>query len=441
MGDFDEAVELGARADMPTTQLEAAQFKRRQWREQHRKDDTSAPANVPYLHLPTSGAVDGEERGETREEVFGWRRLPRPAIKPGFLSNSLLTHTRGPDKHSSNTLNTPVFMMPISPVDACKYVPEEFTAVIESIFVPDAKKDMERSIATVERNIRREEELSRNLPTDDLLLFGEAKEFTSVDAYLARQLKEDQAAVADPKEEAREKAILAAKSSNIAQMEDALAEDIPINTADEFGNSLLILAAQQGSRRMVKFLLRRGANINLQSLAGNTPLHYCYAYSQHKLGDYLKEKVRDNHCHCWVCAVADPVSFSSGGGRLDHQRGRADVLRGAESREHAGGVRRQRGGGGLPRRERGRRGGQKRRRRQLLLLSCSQCHCCFSFAHDRFVCCVVYCAFVMNCVSIMQDSLRLIYTEINVQIQPITSRRRRKTGAHEYFEGHHLQGD
>lgn len=175
-------------------------------------------------------------------------------------------------------------------MDACKYIPTEFTGQIESIFIPDAKKDMERSIATVERNIKREEELSRNLPTDDLLLFGEAAEMTNVDAYLARQAKADMEQVADPTEAAITKAILAAKSSNIAAMEDALAEDIPINTADEFGNSLLILAAQQGSKRMCKFLLRRGANINFQSLAGNTPLHYCYAYSFHRLGDYLKSK-------------------------------------------------------------------------------------------------------------------------------------------------------
>eukprot|EP01033_Poteriospumella_lacustris_P018563 gene18563-13367_t len=69
-------------------------------------------------------------------------------------------------------------------------------------------------------------------------------------------------------------------------MEDALAEEIPVNTADQFGNTLLILAAQQGSRRMCKFLLRRGANINMQNLSGNTALHYCYAYGNKTLGEY-----------------------------------------------------------------------------------------------------------------------------------------------------------
>ena len=90
--------------------------------------------------------------------------------------------------------------------------------------------------------------MQQKLPTDDLLLFGEAKEFTSADALIARQHQEDKRAVEDPLEEAQGRAILAAKATNIAQMEDALAAEIPINTADAYGNSLLILAAQQGSQ-------------------------------------------------------------------------------------------------------------------------------------------------------------------------------------------------
>jgi hypothetical protein len=303
VGDFDDEKEIGAPEDMPQTQLEAAMLRRRELRELrgNRQEVASVPSQIPALDLRhlskplKDGEVDikGDVDAEAaREEIFGWRRLPRPVIRPGFLADALLTHTKPPEATSSNTLNKPVFLMPISPVDACKYYPEEFTTSIESIFIPDAKKDMERSIATVERNIRREEELTRNLPTDDLLLFGEAAEFTSADAYLARQAKEDLDQVRDPAEEAREKAILAAKSSNIAMMEDSLAMDADPNTTDEFGNTLLILAAQQGAKRMCKFLLRKGANINKQSIAGNTPLHYCYAYSNIALGEYLKAKVR-----------------------------------------------------------------------------------------------------------------------------------------------------
>lgn len=94
----------------------------------------------------------------------------------------------------------------------------EFSVEISSLFIPNAKRDMERSVATVARNIKREEELARNLPTDDLLLFGEATEMTSVDAYVAKQYKDDQNAVIDPQEAAVQKAILAAKSSNIGKI-------------------------------------------------------------------------------------------------------------------------------------------------------------------------------------------------------------------------------
>ena len=70
-----------------------------------------------------------------------------------FFQKCLQTQTLGPDQ-DHNTFNIPVFLVPISPVDACQYVPENFTSNIESIFIPDAK-DMERAMATVERNIKK----------------------------------------------------------------------------------------------------------------------------------------------------------------------------------------------------------------------------------------------------------------------------------------------
>lgn len=292
VGDFDAVKEIANIEGLPQNQREAARLRRKEAMEVtgSKLDEHSVPNQIPYLDLEGIAGVTNAKI-EQNQERFGWRRLPRPAIGSSFLTNALKTHTRGPDSFSCNTINAPVFLVPISPVDACKYVPEQFTVAIESLFIPDAKKDMERSVATLERNIRIEEELAKTMPTDDLFLFGEAREFTSVDAFLAKQYKEDKAAVSDPKEAAKERALLAAKATNIAQMEDALAEDIPINTADEFGNTLLILSAQQGSKRMCKFLLRRGANINIQNLSGNTALHYCYAYGNHRLGDYLKLKV------------------------------------------------------------------------------------------------------------------------------------------------------
>jgi hypothetical protein len=292
VGDYDYEKYLND-DKLPQNQMESAALKRLEMKERFHfgeGDNHSIPSNVPYLNLdPITGTSNIEI--EHNQERYGWRRLPRPQLTTSFLTNALKTHVRGPDPTSCNTTNAPVFLSPISPVDAIQYVPERHVTSIESLFIQDAKKDMERSIAVLKRNIAREEELSRNLPTDDLLLFGEAKEFTSADQLIAKQYNQDKAAITDPKEMAKDQAVLAAKATNIAQMEDALAEDIPINTADDFGNTLLILSAQQGSKRMCKFLLRRGANINIQNLSGNTALHYCYAYSNLELADYLKSKV------------------------------------------------------------------------------------------------------------------------------------------------------
>ena len=84
------------------------------------------------------------------------------------------------------------------------------------------------------------------------------------------------------------------KEKSKASLQKCMEEDIPINTADKHGNTLLILAAQQGSKRMVKFLLRRGADVNAQNMNGCTVLHYCHAYSHAGLADYLISRGADD---------------------------------------------------------------------------------------------------------------------------------------------------
>lgn len=283
VGDFD-ADDIG---ETPEGLEDVAYLKRKAFRDT--QDVINVPGNVPFLNLMDQGLSSKED--ESGKGAGGWRKLARPELHPKFFHQCGQTRTLGPYKEYSNTSNVPIYLTPISPVDACQYEPENFAIPVDVMFVSDAKKDMARALATLERNIKREELLSKNLLTDDLLLFGEANEMTGADLFVAKQYKDDQQEQRDPREVAIDLALLAAKSSNIAQMEDALEEDIPINTSDQFGNSLLLLAAQQGSMRMVKFLLRRGANMNFQNLTGNTAMHYCHAYSAHALGHYLKSKV------------------------------------------------------------------------------------------------------------------------------------------------------
>ena len=56
--------------------------------------------------------------------------------------------------------------------------------------------------------------------------------------------------------------------------------EFPVDQPDEFGNSLLCVACQNGLKRIVKVVLRRGADLNFQNKRGNTPLHFCYAFGR-----------------------------------------------------------------------------------------------------------------------------------------------------------------
>ena len=60
------------------------------------------------------------------------------------------------------------------------------------------------------------------------------------------------------------------------------------------GNSLLLIAAQNGNKRIAKLCLRRGATINKQNLAGQTVLHYAYGYGFQEVFEYFVSKGADD---------------------------------------------------------------------------------------------------------------------------------------------------
>ena len=55
-----------------------------------------------------------------------------------------------------------------------------------------------------------------------------------------------------------------------------------VNEVDEFGNTGLIMAAQNNSKRMVKLFLKYRGEINACNSKGNTAMHYacCFNYSE-----------------------------------------------------------------------------------------------------------------------------------------------------------------
>ena len=60
------------------------------------------------------------------------------------------------------------------------------------------------------------------------------------------------------------------------------------------GNTLLHIAAQGGSKLMMKSILRNGSQLNLQNSRGNTALHFCFKYQYKELGEYLISKGADD---------------------------------------------------------------------------------------------------------------------------------------------------
>lgn len=97
-----------------------------------------------------------------------------------------------------------------------------------------------------------------------------------------------------------------ARHGRCDDIERLLDRGIPLNVRDEYGNTLLIIACQNGNKKVAKLVLRRGADINARNHKGNTPLHYCFHYGYgDTLGQYLMSKganssIRNNAgLPCW----------------------------------------------------------------------------------------------------------------------------------------------
>ncbi|CAM9805513.1 unnamed protein product, partial [Heterosigma akashiwo] len=63
--------------------------------------------------------------------------------------------------------------------------------------------------------------------------------------------------------------------------------EMPIDYQDDTGNTLLLLAAQNNNKRIVKLALRRGAEMNKQNVNGQTVLHYAFRYGFDALAEWL----------------------------------------------------------------------------------------------------------------------------------------------------------
>eukprot|EP00291_Cryptomonas_curvata_P020411 CAMPEP_0172177402 /NCGR_PEP_ID=MMETSP1050-20130122/15416_1 /TAXON_ID=233186 /ORGANISM="Cryptomonas curvata, Strain CCAP979/52" /LENGTH=378 /DNA_ID=CAMNT_0012849917 /DNA_START=213 /DNA_END=1345 /DNA_ORIENTATION=+ len=89
------------------------------------------------------------------------------------------------------------------------------------------------------------------------------------------------------------------------EVEAILDSGVSPDVRDQYGNSLIILACQNGNKRIAKICLRRCCDMDAQNLRGQTALHYCYAFGYRELGEYLLSKgarddiTNDNGMTCY----------------------------------------------------------------------------------------------------------------------------------------------
>ncbi|CAN0077649.1 unnamed protein product, partial [Sphacelaria rigidula] len=86
-----------------------------------------------------------------------------------------------------------------------------------------------------------------------------------------------------------------ARHNRVQDVERMLDQGVPADVRDAHGNTILIVACQNGHKRVLKAALRRGANANATNARGNTALHFCFAFGYgQSLGRYLMDKGADS---------------------------------------------------------------------------------------------------------------------------------------------------
>ncbi|KAL7540827.1 hypothetical protein ACHAXR_011085 [Thalassiosira sp. AJA248-18] len=238
----------------------------------------------------------------------GWKRLPRNETVIGDFSLTKRNVQRGSGEPKFKKLNDNRNFIAVNAVQELRYKtdPQQFATEPKSLFISDLtterlqlgktyrqQKKAKESMLSVSQQQSLDEILQ--IPVSDKSEKGKEDETAAnLDAHV------DECDDAAFENEARpmdhvSRAILAVKNHNLPELEYVLdTEGLSVETRDQHGNTLFILACQQGSKKLAKFLLRRGANRNAQNNGGNSALHYLYEYKHTSLAEYLIRKGADD---------------------------------------------------------------------------------------------------------------------------------------------------
>ena len=71
------------------------------------------------------------------------------------------------------------------------------------------------------------------------------------------------------------------------EVKDRLADGFPIDAQDSKGNTLLITASQNNSKKFVKLCLRNRCDVGVKNQKGHDALYYCNLYQHIALAEYI----------------------------------------------------------------------------------------------------------------------------------------------------------
>jgi hypothetical protein len=231
----------------------------------------------------------------------GWRKLPKTKVEDGFIDNMSKTRLV-PKKHvKPEIMMEPQLVGPWDVREVTGYQPPTFETPYKSLLVRgDGNEGLNDYLAKKSAKADRRKELS-TLMAQELSVQEMVKRkkqigvtaFTCLDTAikdLEPKKKPDDINIIN-------QAITFVKNQDLGGLETLMEyykNDIDFTSCvDEYGNTLFMIAVQQGSTRFAKYLLRKHADLNHQNLSGNTCLHYAYEYNNVKLGEYLISKGAD----------------------------------------------------------------------------------------------------------------------------------------------------
>ncbi|CAM9963332.1 unnamed protein product [Ectocarpus sp. 6 AP-2014] len=270
----------------------------------HKQPKHSIVPRLPLTDESQGGRAVGLE-GEIGG--LGWRRLARADLGQKFLERVVNPRMQGPSPEAINTSPKPRPSSTTDPSNATKRS-EDWSVPVEAMFVGDVVAEHARVLHEAERRMKKEELVddssSAAFDAAKFAANGPQQEFTTIERRLMALAEDDGRNKEEiEEEENKAKAVIAAKTGNLSELEGLLYENVPPDTKDSNGNTLLLLAAQQGNKRIAKFLLRKGATMNLQNMDGHTVLHFCYSHGHQArkngsaaadLANYLKAKGADD---------------------------------------------------------------------------------------------------------------------------------------------------